>query len=109
MRLTPNTDPAARKSWDCLEDLLGKLKVGDVVTIRGVSAATGLESESVDMVLRALTRAQLFVQRDRTTFVRETFSKPVASDEQVAKGSGRRTDHVTISLRPNHRAQRARR
>ena len=41
------------------------------MTIRSVVEQTGLAPESVDTVLQALTRAELFVPVDRMTFVRK--------------------------------------
>lgn len=58
--------------WDRLQDLLGKLRPGETVTVTGVSARTGLGLDSVSTVLEALTRAELFAQIDQTTFVRDS-------------------------------------
>jgi hypothetical protein len=59
--------------WDRLQRLLAGLKPGEAVTINGVAARTGLGADSVDSVLQALTRADMFAQRNPTTFVRDSY------------------------------------
>ena len=59
--------------WDSLQRLLAGLKPGEAVTINGVAARTGLGADSVDSVLQALTRADMFAQRNPTTFVRDSY------------------------------------
>jgi hypothetical protein len=59
--------------WDCLQRFLAGLKPGEAVTINGVAARTGLGADSVDLVLQALTRADMFAQRNPTTFVRDSY------------------------------------
>ena len=76
VRTTPISTAAAGNPWARLQELLARLKTGDTITIDGVSAATGLAPESVDAVLRGLTRAGLFERRDGSTFVRKTLYTP---------------------------------
>jgi len=61
--------------WQRLQDLLTSLKPGETVTIRGVSAQTGLGLDSINTVLQALTRAELFAQIDQATFMRDSMVK----------------------------------
>ncbi len=61
--------------WERLQELLTNLKAGETVTVRGISARTGLGLESVSTVLEALTRAELFAQVDQSTFVRDSLLK----------------------------------
>ena len=74
MGATQKTD-ASSKRWDLFRQLLADLQPGQIVTIDMVVARTGLEVESVDAVLRALTQAQLFVKQDETTFVRDSLRR----------------------------------
>lgn len=73
MRPTPRTRPKSDNRWDRLQRLLAELKPGEAVTINGVAARTGLGADSVDTVLQALTRADMFAQRNPTTFVRDSY------------------------------------
>jgi hypothetical protein len=75
MRSTQSLAASIENPWSRLEHLLITLTPGQTVTIGGVAARTGLSVESVDTVLQALTRAELFVQVDRLTFVRERLLK----------------------------------
>jgi hypothetical protein len=61
---------AAHESWTRLQTLLNQLRPGDTITARETIAATQLEPETVDLVLAALTRAELF-QQTGETFVRQ--------------------------------------
>lgn len=61
---------AAHESWTRLQTLLNQLRPGDAITARETIAATQLEPETVDLVLAALTRAELF-QRTGETFIRQ--------------------------------------
>ena len=73
MRSRSRTSRRRDNRWDRLQRLLAGLKPGEAVTISGVAARTGLEADSVDAVLQALTRADMFAQRDPTTFVRDSY------------------------------------
>jgi hypothetical protein len=73
MRRTPRTARHRDNRWDRLQHLLAGLKPGEAVTINGVAARTGLGADSVDTVLQALTRADMFAQRNPTTFVRDSY------------------------------------
>ena len=73
MRPTPRTRLQSDNRWDRLQRLLAELKPGEAVTINGVAARTGLGADSVDTVLQALTRADMFAQRNPTTFVRDSY------------------------------------
>ena len=73
MRPAPRTGPTSDNRWDRLQRLLAGLKPGEAVTINGVAARTGLGADSVDTVLQALTRADVFAQRNPTTFVRDSY------------------------------------
>ena len=73
MRPTPSTGRQGDNRWDRLQRLLAGLKPGEAVTINGVAARTGLGADSVDAVLQALTRADMFAQRNATTFVRDSY------------------------------------
>jgi hypothetical protein len=70
MRSTPDVARETDMRWIRLQHLLRQLEPGETVTIGDVAAKTGLGMDSVDTVLRALTRAALFTQSDPTTFVR---------------------------------------
>jgi len=76
MRTTPISTAAVRNPWALLQELLGRLKTGDTITIGDDSAATGLEPESVEAVMQGLTRAGLFERRHGSTFVRKTLYTP---------------------------------
>ena len=71
----PSAPPDQR--WKRLEQLLDELRPGEIVTLRAVAARTGLDPDSVDTVLEALTRAELFTKLDSTTFVRESLAKAI--------------------------------
>ena len=73
MRPTPRTGRQSDNRWNHLQRLLADLKPGEAVTINGVAARTGLGADSVDTVLQALTRADMFAQRNPTTFVRDSY------------------------------------
>ena len=73
MRPTSRTRPQRDNRWNHLQRLLAGLKPGEAVTITGVAARTGLRAESVDTVLQALTRADMFAQKNPTTFVRDSY------------------------------------
>jgi hypothetical protein len=75
MAATEKADVTSAKQWDFFRQFLADLRPGAIVTIDIVVARTGLEVESVAAVLRGLTHAQLFVQQDETTFVRESLWK----------------------------------
>lgn len=70
---TLRTERQNDNRWDRLQRLLAGLKPGEAVTINGVVARTGLGADSVDSVLQALTRADMFAQRNPTTFVRDSY------------------------------------
>ena len=70
---TSRTERQSDNRWDRLQRLLAGLKPGEAVTINGVAARTGLGADSVDSVLQALTRADMFAQRNPTTFVRDSY------------------------------------
>ena len=76
MRSTPDVADRTDRRWSRLQHLLRKLEPGETVTIGEVVAKTGLGIDSVDTVLRALTRAALFTQSDPTTFVRHRLHGP---------------------------------
>lgn len=61
--------------WERLQELLTNLKPGETVTVRSLSARTGLGLDSVSTVLQALTRAELFAQIDQATFMRDSLLK----------------------------------
>ncbi len=61
--------------WERLQELLTTLKPGETVTVRSISARTGLGLDSVATVLQALTRAELFEQIDQATFMRDSLLK----------------------------------
>lgn len=63
------------RRWRRLDQLLEDLRPGQTITVRGVAARTGLDTDSVDTVLEALTRAELFARIDDTTFVRDSLMK----------------------------------
>jgi hypothetical protein len=73
MRPTPRTERQSDNRWDRLQRLLAGLKPGEAVTINGVAARTGLGADSIDTVLKALTRADMFAQTNPTTFVRDSY------------------------------------
>jgi hypothetical protein len=72
MAASEKADVTSAKQWDLFRQFLAELRPGAIVTIDIVVTRTGLEVESVAAVLRGLTQAQLFVQQDETTFVRES-------------------------------------
>jgi hypothetical protein len=62
---------AADDRWNRLQTLLLALQPGHVVTVSSLAQNSGVEPDSVEMVLRALTRAALFQPRGPATFVRQ--------------------------------------
>ena len=50
--------------WARLEQYLTSMRPGDVTTVVDAMGRTALESETVVMVLEALSRAELFDHRD---------------------------------------------
>jgi hypothetical protein len=71
--------------WERLQDLLIQLKPGQRVTIGSLAARTGVEVESVDTVLQALTRAELFAQVNETTFIRERLRTQLTRNETAGR------------------------
>jgi len=59
------------RRWDCLQYLLANLQPGESVTVNDIAARTGLGVDSVDTVLQALTRAELFSRANAQTFIRQ--------------------------------------
>lgn len=83
MRRTPSaTSTDAR--WKRLQTLLIRIKPGQRVTVDDVAAKTGLTTESVDTVLRALTRAALFHRTGATSFVRDSLLSKMLSERKRA-------------------------
>jgi hypothetical protein len=65
-RLTMTSLPVRNpESWARLEHYLSSLRPGDVTTVAETMGATALTSETVAMVLDALSRAELFDRRDQ--------------------------------------------
>jgi hypothetical protein len=61
--------------WDRFQRFLFGLKPGQRVTVSEVAARTGLSEDSVDTVLVALTRAELFHRTAPATFVRDSLQE----------------------------------
>jgi DNA-binding transcriptional regulator YhcF (GntR family) len=57
-----------------LRKLLQQIRPGERVTTRQVAEQTGLAADSVDTVLRALTRASIYRAAGPAVFVRERFT-----------------------------------
>jgi hypothetical protein len=57
--------------WERLQALLLAVRPGQKVTARAVSAESGLELATVEMVLNALTKATLFRVCATSTYVRQ--------------------------------------
>ena len=75
--MQPRSEQASPDTrWERLQEVLTNLKPGERVTVGGLSARTGLGTDSVTTVLEALTRAELFSQIDQATFVRDTLFHP---------------------------------
>lgn len=72
MRATPSTAHGGDRRWVRLETVLDRVRPGETVTVEALASRTGLETESVETVLRALTRAEIFLYLGRSTFVRES-------------------------------------
>src|SRR4051812_9688703 len=107
MGATQKTDVSSSKQWDLFREFLADLQPGQIVTIDLVVARTGLETESIDAVLRALTHAQLFVKQDETTFVRDSLWKVWKKDVQlhrVARDDRDRQDHEHLPRRGDQRS-----
>ena len=64
-------DRDSEQRWILFQDCLDDLKPGEIVTIGGLVARTGVSAESVEMVLLALARADVLAQVDQTKFVRQ--------------------------------------
>jgi hypothetical protein len=64
---TANTDPR----WQRLQALLFALRPGQTVTAQAVAAKSGLDTETVEIVLAGLTRATLFRVLSDATYVRQ--------------------------------------
>jgi hypothetical protein len=62
---------AGDERWNRLQTYLFALRPGAVVTVRGMAKRTGLDTDAIEMVLRALMRASLFRQRGRAHYVRQ--------------------------------------
>ena len=58
--MTTTTNP---ETWARFEAMLNALNAGDVITVDGAIAETGIAVESVEVVLNTLVRANLFEQR----------------------------------------------
>ena len=71
-------DADSGSAWERFQELLTTLKPGQQVTVNSLAARSGLEVDSVDTVLQALTRAELFVRIDAVTFVRERLKRRCA-------------------------------
>jgi hypothetical protein len=66
-----NRRSAGDDRWDRLQTFLLGLQPGHIVTVGALAQSTGLEADTVEMVLQALTRASLFRPNGRATFVRQ--------------------------------------
>jgi hypothetical protein len=75
MRTSPLDDGAVANAWGRFQDLLTTVKPGQRVTVNGLAARSGVAVESVETVLQALTRAELFLRVDAVTFVRGSLAK----------------------------------
>jgi hypothetical protein len=61
--LSRHDSDSTSDAWLRLKAYLAELRPGDVITTRGTVTQTQLEPESVEVVLSALTRANLFERR----------------------------------------------
>jgi hypothetical protein len=61
------TDP--RVGWNRLQATLFTIKPGETITVDGLVTETGLLPETIETVLNALTKAELF-ERKENLFVR---------------------------------------
>jgi|tagenome__1003787_1003787.scaffolds.fasta_scaffold20159803_1 hypothetical protein len=64
---TTNTDPR----WQRLQALLFTVRPGQAVTAQVLAAESGLDTETVQIVLAGLTRATLFRVSSDATYVRQ--------------------------------------
>ena len=67
-----------RRGWHRLEDTLTMLKPGETVTVDSLAVETGLLPETVETVLNALTKVELFEPKDGKVFVRRRLFQAVA-------------------------------
>jgi hypothetical protein len=69
----------ARVGWHRLEDTLITIKPGETITVDALATETGLLPETVETVLNALTKVELFERKDGKVFVRRRLFQTVAS------------------------------
>jgi hypothetical protein len=60
---------ANREAWNRLEARLSAMRAGEVITVDELATDTGIETESAELVLDSLVRAELFERHDQQ-FVR---------------------------------------
>jgi hypothetical protein len=66
--MTGQHDP--RVGWNRLENTLITIKPGETITVDSLATESGLLPETVEIVLNALTKAELFERKDGNVFVR---------------------------------------
>jgi len=59
-----------RVAWNRLEDTLITIKPGERITVDSLAMETGLLPDTVEIVLNALTKVELFERQDGKVFVR---------------------------------------
>ena len=69
------TDPHV--GWNRLEATLITIKPGDTITVDSLVTETGLLPETVETVLNALTKAELFERKEHHVFVRRRLLQAV--------------------------------
>ena len=79
--MTAAHDPQA--GWNRLEETLLRIKPGETIAVDALATETGLLPETIETVLNALTKAELFERKDKNLFIRrrrlQTFVPPGVS------------------------------
>jgi hypothetical protein len=65
-----------RTGWAQLEDTLTRIKPGEAISVDMLVIETGLRPETIEAVLNALTKAELFERREGNVFVRRRLLSP---------------------------------
>jgi hypothetical protein len=66
-------------AWSRLQRRLLLTEPDDIVTVSSLASETGVSSESVGIVLAALTRAELFELTEQGDYVRRRLMAPIGT------------------------------
>lgn len=79
----------ARMGWHRLEDTLITIKPGETITVDSLAMETGLLPETIETVLNALTKVELFERQDGKVFVRRRLFQTAPSGSASAAALAR--------------------